>query len=175
MNDTKKSLTHEEVVRMHGEMTKYCNDHVLCEQCEVSMQYPEHKCGNGYTFGFGGGISESELIDYYNAAFGSDTATSQTVKADAGKPRLTLVPMQIMFDIAEVREYGNRKYPNGGKDNWKQVDTERHFEAMLRHIIKACDDYGKIDPESGLKHLSHAACDLAFVLAQLGESNDPNR
>lgn len=93
----------------------------------------------------------------------------QQAKADAGKPRLTLVPMQILFDIAEVREYGCRKYAEGGKDNWKDVETDRHFEAMLRHIFKACGDYGKIDPESGLKHLSHAACDLAFVLAQLAE------
>ena len=29
-------------------------------------------------------------------------------KHDAGKPRLSLVPPQIIFDIAQVREYGNR-------------------------------------------------------------------
>lgn len=161
MSDTKKSLTHEEAVRMHGEMTKYCNDHVLCDQCEVSMQYPEHKCGNGYTFGFGGGISESELIDYYNAAFGSDTATNQTAKADAGKPRLTLVPMQIMFDIAEVREYGNRKY--GSPDNWKNVEPERYREAAFRHFLKYIDDPAGTDDESGLPHRWHLECNLAFL------------
>ena len=32
----------------------------------------------------------------------------QTAKADAGKARLSLVPTQIIWDIAEVREYGNR-------------------------------------------------------------------
>ena len=35
---------------------------------------------------------------------------NQTAKADAGKPKLTLVPRQIIYDIAEVREYGNKKY-----------------------------------------------------------------
>ena len=39
-----------------------------------------------------------------------DPELTQIAKADHGKPRLTLVPMQILFDIAMVREYGNMKY-----------------------------------------------------------------
>ena len=34
----------------------------------------------------------------------------QQAKADRGKPQLTLVPRQILFDIARVREYGTKKY-----------------------------------------------------------------
>ena len=37
----------------------------------------------------------------------------QTIKADAGKPRLTLVPQQIIYDIAKVREYGLAKQGYG--------------------------------------------------------------
>ena len=48
----------------------------------------------------------------------------QKVKSDSGKPKLTLVPRRIIFDIARVREYGNDKYPEGGPDNWKQVEKE---------------------------------------------------
>lgn len=93
----------------------------------------------------------------------------QSAKDDAGKPRLTLVPMQIIFDIAEVREYGNKKYKD--PDNWKQVEAERHFEAFLRHVAKAWyGDHLQIDPESGLLHLSHAACDLSFFLALTKEA-----
>lgn len=33
----------------------------------------------------------------------------QAAKADAGKPQLTLVPPQILYDVAEVREYGIKK------------------------------------------------------------------
>ena len=52
-----------------------------------------------------------------------DRKDDQSVKADAGKPKLTLVPQQIIYDIAAVREYGNRKYPEGGPDNWKTVPS----------------------------------------------------
>lgn len=88
---------------------------------------------------------------------------NQTVKADAGKPRLTLVPMQILFDVAEVREYGNAKYPEGGSDNWKRVEPERYREAMLRHILAYIDDPNGVDAESGISHLKHLACNVAFL------------
>lgn len=90
----------------------------------------------------------------------------QEAKADAGKPRLTLVPMQIIFDVAEVREYGNRKY--GDKDNWKKVEAERYREAAFRHFLKYIDDPDGVDEESGIKHRKHLECNLAF-LAELEE------
>ena len=37
--------------------------------------------------------------------------TDQTAKADAGKLQLTLVPREIIREIAKVRMYGNAKYP----------------------------------------------------------------
>lgn len=91
---------------------------------------------------------------------------SQAAKADAGKPRLTLVPMQIIFDVAEVREYGNRKY--GDKDNWKKVTADRYREAAFRHFLKYIDDPDGVDEESGIKHRKHLECNLAF-LAELEE------
>ena len=94
---------------------------------------------------------------------------SQSAKADAGKPRLSLVPPAAVEETAKVREYGCRKYPDGGRDNWRNVTIDRHFEAALRHIWKAANDYGKIDPESGLMHVSHALCDLSFVVQMLVE------
>ena len=93
----------------------------------------------------------------------------QSAKADAGKPRLSLVPPAAVEETAKVREYGCRKYPEGGRDNWRNVTIDRHFEAALRHIWKAANDYGKIDPESGLMHVSHALCDLSFVVQMLVE------
>lgn len=94
---------------------------------------------------------------------------SQAAKADAGKLRLSLVPPAAVEETAKVREYGCRKYPEGGRDNWRNVTIDRHFEAALRHIWKAANDYGKIDPESGLMHVSHALCDLSFVVQMLVE------
>ena len=86
---------------------------------------------------------------------------NQTAKADAGKLDLTLVPRQIIWDIAEVRRYGNQKY--GDPDNWKQVEPERYRAAAFRHFLAYLDDPAGKDPESGLSHLSHLATNIAFL------------
>ena len=87
----------------------------------------------------------------------------QKAKADAGKPRLSLVPPQIIFDVAAVREYGNRKYPDGGPDNWRQVEPERYRDAAFRHFLEYIRDPKGVDPESGLPHRWHLECNLAFL------------
>lgn len=85
----------------------------------------------------------------------------QSAKADAGKLELTLVPRQIIWDIAEVREYGNKKY--GSPDNWKQVKPERYRAAAFRHFLAYLDEPDGVDQESGLTHLAHLACNIAFL------------
>lgn len=87
----------------------------------------------------------------------------QTVKADAGKLQLSLVPRQIIREVARIRMYGNAKYPGGGPDNWKQVDPQRYRDAAYRHFLAYLDDPGGVDKESGLPHLSHLACNIAFL------------
>lgn len=87
----------------------------------------------------------------------------QQVKSDNGKPKLTLVPRQIIFDIAKVREYGNNKYPDGGPDNWKQVDIQRYKDALYRHFMAYLDDPDGVDEESGIPHYMHMACNMAFI------------
>ena len=89
------------------------------------------------------------------------TLPDQTAKADAGKPRLSLVPMQIMFDVAQIREYGTEKYKD--PENWKRVEPDRYVDALLRHLLRFVQDRDSVDEESGLSHLSHAACNLAFL------------
>lgn len=95
---------------------------------------------------------------------------SQTAKADEGKPRLTLVPRQIIFDIAKVREYGNRKYHD--PDNWKTVEPERYRDAAFRHFMAYLDDPDGVDAESGLPHLAHLACNIAFLCEMEGNKWD---
>lgn len=87
--------------------------------------------------------------------------TDQTIKADSGKLRLTLVPAQIIRDIAEVREYGNRKY--GDSDSWKRVEKERYRDAAFRHFLAYLEDPQGHDEESGIMHLKHLACNIAFL------------
>lgn len=86
---------------------------------------------------------------------------NQDAKADAGKPDLTLVPRQIIWDVAEVREYGNRKYHS--PDNWKQVDVNRYRAAAFRHFLAYLDNPHGKDAESGIEHYKHLACNLAFI------------
>ena len=85
----------------------------------------------------------------------------QTAKADAGKPKLTLVPRQIIYDICEVREYGNKKYHD--PDNWKTVDIQRYRDALFRHFMAYLDDPDGVDEESGIPHYKHMACNMAFI------------
>lgn len=94
----------------------------------------------------------------------------QTAKADAGKPRITLVPRQIIWDIAAIREYGNQKY--GSSDNWRRVSPERYRDALMRHLLRYLDDPKSLDDESGLPHLWHAACNIAFLCEMEDNNHD---
>lgn len=85
----------------------------------------------------------------------------QTIKSDAGKPRLSLVPTQIITDIARIREYGINKY--GAVESWKRVEPERYKDAAYRHWLAYLADPAGVDEESGLPHLWHLACNIAFL------------
>lgn len=85
----------------------------------------------------------------------------QEAKADRGKPRISLVPMQIVWDIAEIREYGTKKYKD--PENWKRVEIQRYVDALLRHTLAFVKDPESVDEESGLPHYKHMACNMAFI------------
>ena len=85
----------------------------------------------------------------------------QTIKKDAGKPRLSLVPMQIVYDIAEVRGFGVEKY--GDNESWKEVQLQRYIDTMLRHTLAFVRDPCGVDEESGISHYKHAECNWAFI------------
>ena len=86
---------------------------------------------------------------------------NQEAKRDEGKLQLSLVPTQIIRDIAEVRMYGNKKY--GDPDNWKNVEVERYIDALYRHFLAFIDDPYSVDEESGIPHRKHMACNMSFI------------
>jgi hypothetical protein len=94
-------------------------------------------------------------------------------KRDEGKLQLSLVPPEIIKQIAEVRMFGNQKYHS--PDNWKSVEVEKWWDAMLRHLMY-CAVHGldATDKESGLPSLAHAACNLAFIIEKLYGDKDSN-
>ena len=90
-----------------------------------------------------------------------EQTNDQDAKADAGKARLTLVPRKIIWAIASVRMFGSIKYKD--PDNWKRVSKERYRDAAFRHFLRYLDDPEGVDEESGLPHLYHCCCNLAFL------------
>ena len=70
----------------------------------------------------------------------------QEAKADAGKLQLTMVPRQIIREIARIRMYGNAKY--GDPENWRTVEKERYRDAAFRHFLAYLDEPGGLDEES---------------------------
>ena len=95
---------------------------------------------------------------------------NQTAKQDKNKPQLTLVPAGIITAVEKVRAYGNAKYHD--PNNWKSVESQRFWDATVRHIVAAWDDYKAIDPESGLPHIYHAMCNLAFLAERMENENE---
>lgn len=90
----------------------------------------------------------------------------QAIKADAGKLRLSLVPTEIIKAVARVRAYGVAKY--GAAESWKSVEAERYRDALLRHVLAWWEDPDGVDEESGLPHLEHVACNVAFLMELKG-------
>jgi hypothetical protein len=93
----------------------------------------------------------------------------QKIKTDKGKLQLTLVPRQIIKDIAEVRMYGVEKYHD--PDNWVKVEIQRYRDATFRHFLSYLDNPKGVDEESGISHLKHLACNIAFLCELEREQN----
>jgi hypothetical protein len=82
-------------------------------------------------------------------------------KFDSGKEPLDLLPMEALFEIAKVLDFGKKKYDRG---NWAQgIELSRLISASLRHTYKF-NQGEDLDPESNINHLAHAACNLMFAI-----------
>lgn len=83
-------------------------------------------------------------------------------KHDQGKPRLALVPPGAIEAIGIVRTYGVNKY--GEEESWRKVEPWRYRDALMRHVVAYLGDPHGVDKESGLPHLWHMACNIAFLI-----------
>ncbi len=143
-------------------------------RCKVSRGDHGPRCNLDHGHG-GSHVYLAETIQQTQVAVNSttaDTARGDFVKADAQKRPLDLLPFVAVEEVAEVLAYGARKYaPN----NWRKVDKRsRYFAAALRHLFAYAKGEDR-DPESGLRHLAHAACSVLFLLeadvSNLGEDD----
>lgn len=83
---------------------------------------------------------------------------------------IKLIPVEIIEAIRSVRLFGVKKYSD--PDNWKKVEVERYRDALCRHLLAYFDDPKSVDEESGLPHIWHAACNMAFICRMERESNE---
>ena len=82
-------------------------------------------------------------------------------KDDGKKDRWDLFPWEQVEDVVRVLTHGAEKYKD---DNWQKVPNpkNRYFAALHRHLV-AYRKGERFNPESGLPHLAHAACNALFL------------
>lgn len=99
----------------------------------------------------------------------NNTQSKAGVKHDEGKNRLDLIEPEFIEGIGEVLTFGAKEY---GENSWQNVENgvNRYYAAAMRHLL-AYRKGEKKDPESGLSHLHHVACNIMF-LAHWEESSE---
>lgn len=149
----------------------YCMNRDHCDYpdgCPLRGVFPRHQlCGRS--------DDESLIQKAYEILFGGSNAkednAKQEAKADAGKPRPTLVPIGLIDAVTAIREYGCAKYHD--PENWRKVEPQRYRDALYRHWLAYLRGE-KNDEESGLPHLWHMACNAAFLI-EMEDYNGKNR
>lgn len=84
------------------------------------------------------------------------------VKHDSAKPRMSLLHLPFLEEVAHVMDHGAKKY---SRDNYMGADPDpvnRFVSAAMRHLWAFLD--GEVlDPDSGLPHLAHAAANAMIL------------
>lgn len=86
---------------------------------------------------------------------------TNAIKDSKGKLPMHLILWKPVKWLVRIRMYGLKKYPNA--DNWKGIDNQIWYDAMLRHIVAYAQGEAT-DKESGLPHLAHALCNLCYLI-----------
>lgn len=91
----------------------------------------------------------------------NSTEKGSGARYNAGKPDYSLIPMHLLADTARVFTYGSHKYKAW---NWcKGMAWSIPFACLMRHSF-AWFRGEKLDPESGLPHTAHMACNLLMLI-----------
>jgi hypothetical protein len=100
-------------------------------------------------------------VETFNRGAVTESAKSVTgLKYDGGKPKISLIPIEAINEMATSFTYGANKY---SADNYKNgLAFRRLLDASLRHILAIANGEDK-DEESGLSHLGNALASLAML------------
>lgn len=88
--------------------------------------------------------------------------TIEAKKFDHGKLDWSLLPLVSVEEVIKVLEFGAKKY---SKNNWQNLPDfkTRYINAMYRHLASYAKGEAE-DPETGLSHMAHAACNALFLI-----------
>ena len=93
----------------------------------------------------------------------TDMESKVVLKADNGKPRLDLVPLEGLVPMARVREFALTKYGEKGIEAWRDISDERLLAALLRHLMAYQMNPKAVDEESGLPAIYHVEANAMFL------------
>ncbi len=88
---------------------------------------------------------------------------NSATKFDNGKLDWSLLPYDALEEVVKVLEFGKHKYSAWNWANGEGFQYTRVFSAIMRHLL-AFMRGEDLDPESGLSHISHCACNILFLL-----------
>lgn len=129
------------------------------------MGWEENEHGTGYEHGHMHEVEQKVkqkmgAMDLEAQNAGTVTNKSPGAKFDQGKLRWDLVPPEFE-EVVKVLTFGAQKYADR---NWENgISYGRLFAATMRHLWEFVKG-NRTDPETGLHHLAHAACDVLFLL-----------
>lgn len=105
-------------------------------------------------------VLDMELARHQGAGCGKD-GSGKDDRAD-GKPRWELLPLDAIEEIVKVYTMGAEKYADNA---WKTIpDAHRRYLAALFRHVAAYERGERLDKESGLSHLAHAAWNAIAIL-----------
>lgn len=95
----------------------------------------------------------------------SNEAPKVGLKFDADKPRMELLIQgmpRALEEVGRVLTFGAQKY---SAHSWKHVEDNqnRYWAAKVRHELARAKGEER-DPETGLLHMAHEACNALFLL-----------
>lgn len=88
---------------------------------------------------------------------------SEAIKLDSGKLDWSLLPFDTIEEVVKVLEFGKIKYSAHNWCSGEGFKYTRVVNALLRHLFAFMRGEDN-DPETGLSHVAHCACNIIFLL-----------
>ena len=112
--------------------------------------------------------TEQETKELWKTALDEDIEqyiVKSECKQDQGKPRLDLVPLEIVEAIGIVMTKALETYTEG---SWRRVERFRFKAAMMRHLVRYMANPKSVANDTKLPHLWHLATNVAFLISLEG-------